>query len=186
VRAIAALALTLVLPLSAGAQEQECPGVRVGETTYAELTAKLRTLGTAYRELPPDREAGTGPGIFVQTTPLCPGFKRPAQGGVHFFVPGSMKLAVMIENFRFTPEGHWAIEQLLDSHYDPAPDAPADRVQADVLAPQITKTWMREGLVVRLRRDAPDVPPLYSGVEYRRPDLVAEMQRGVAAGPGAR
>jgi hypothetical protein len=186
VRALAGLALALSLPLSAGAQEQECPGLRVGETTYTELIAKLRAQGTPFRELPPDREAGTGRGIFVQTTPLCPGFGRPAQGGVHFFVPGSMKLAVMIVNLRFTPEGHWAIEQLLDGHYDSLPDAPADRVQADVLAPQITKTWTRDGLVVRLRRDAPDVPPLYSGVEYRRPDLVADMEREVAAGPGAR
>jgi hypothetical protein len=185
VRGVVAL-LFATLSLAAAAQEQECPGVRVGETTYAELAAKLRAAGSAFRDIPRDRDLGTGRGIFVQGAPLCPGFGRTAQGTVHYFAPGSMTLAVMIVNFRFTPDGHWAMEQLLDGRYDPAPDAPADRIKPDVLAPQITKTWTREGLVVRLRRDAPDVPPLYTGVEYRRPDLVAEMERGAAGDPVGR
>ncbi len=185
-KVIALLLAAMGLSASATAQEQECPGVRVGETKYAEVASKLRALGASYREIPSDRETGTGVGIFVQGAPLCPGFGRTAQGAVHYFSPGSMTLAVMIVNFRYTPEGHWTMEQLLDGRYDPAPDARPDPVKPDVLAAQITKTWMREGLVIRLRRDAPDVPPLYTGVEYRRPDLVAEMERGVAGKPGAR
>lgn len=174
------------LSASVAAQEQECPGVRVGETKYAEVASKLRALGATYREIPADRESGTGVGIFVQGAPLCPGFGRTAQGTIHYFAPGSMRLAVMIVNFRYTPEGHWTMEQLLDGRYDPALDVKPDPVKSDVLAAQITKTWMREGLVVRLRRDAPDVPPLYTGVEYRRPELVAEMERDIAGRPGAR
>lgn len=185
-KVIALLLAATGLSANAAAQEQECPGVRVGEAKYAEVASKLRASGVSYREIPSDREAGTGVGIFVQGAPLCSGFGRPAQGTVHYFAPGSMTLAVMIVNFRYTPEGHWTMEQLLDGRYDPAPDAKPDPVKPDVLAAQITKTWMREGLVVRLRRDAPDVPPLYTGVEYRRPDLVAEMERGATGKPGAR
>jgi hypothetical protein len=180
VRFTTGLLLALCLPAGVAAQEKECPGVRVGEIEYAQLAAKLRAAGASYREIPPDRDTGSGRGIFVRGAPLCPGFGRTAQGTVHYFVPGSLRLAVMIVNFRFSPEGHWAMEQWLDTRYDPAPEAPADPARPDVLAPQITKTWTREALVVRLRRDAPDVPPLYTGVEYRRPDLVAEMERGAA------
>lgn len=177
---------SLVLASGAAAQEQECPSVRVGETRYAQLVQLLRDAGIAFREIPPDRESGAGRGLFVQGSPLCPGFGRQSQGTVHYFVPGTTTLALMIANFRYTPEGHWAMEQLLDERYAPMPAAPADPVRPDVLAAQITKTWSRDALVVRLRRDAPDVPPLYTGVEYRRPDLVAEMERAVRASPGAR
>lgn len=183
---LALLLAAVSLPASVGAQEQECPGLQVGETTYAQVAAKLRAAGVSYREIPPDRESRTGVGIFVQGAPLCSGFGRPGQGTVHYFAPGSMMLAVMIVNFRYTPEGHWTMEQLLDGRYDPAQAIGPDPVKSDVLAPRITKTWMREGVVVRLRQDAPDVPPLYTGVEYRKPELVAEMERGVAAMPRVR
>ena len=166
------------------AQEHECPGIRVGETTYAEVVERLRAAGVPYQEVPADREGGTGRGLFVQGAPLCPGFDRPGQGSMHYFVPGTRRLAVMIVNFRFSEGGHWALEQALDAVY-PGAQAPSPGASGrNTLAPQVTKTWAQDGLVVRLRRDAPDMPPLYSGVEYLRPELVEEMERAVRGSKG--
>ena len=45
VKVIALLLAAMGWSASAAAQEQECPGVRVGETRYAEVASKLRALG---------------------------------------------------------------------------------------------------------------------------------------------
>ena len=161
----------------AWAQERECPDIRVGVTTYAEVAGKLQAAGVKFQQVPADHETGTGRGIFVKGAPLCPGFGKPGLGTIHFFAPGTNALAAMVVNFRDSPNLHWELEQFLDQRFDPLPAAePARKTDPDSLAPVITKAWSRDGVVVRLRQDAPDVPPMYSGVEYLRPDIVAEME----------
>jgi hypothetical protein len=169
----------------AAAQEQECPGIHVGETTFDAVVDRLRASGATHQEVPADRDAGTGRALFAQGAPLCPGFGRPGQGTALYFVPGTRRLAAMIVNFRFSEEGHWALEQALDAAYADAETPAPEQPPRGSIAPRVTKTWVRDGLVVRLRRDAPDVPPLYSGVEYLRPDVVEEMESAVRSRRGA-
>ena len=161
----------------AWAQERECPDIRVGVTTYADVAGKLQAAGVKFQRVPPDFDAGTGRGIFVKGAPLCPGFGKPGLGTMHFFAPDTNVLAAMVVNFRYSPTLHWDLEQFLDRRFDALPAAEAMRkTDPEVLAPVITKAWSRDGVVVRLRQDAPDVPPMYSGVEYLRPDIVAAME----------
>jgi hypothetical protein len=173
---IAALIFALVA-VEAGAQERECPDIKVGVTTYGDIAGRLEAAGIRFQQVRPDEETGNGRGIFVKGAPLCPGFGRPGLGTMHFFAPGSNLLAAMVVNFRYAPDTHWALEQFLDERFEALPAAARARpTDPDTLAPVITKAWSRDGIVVRLRQDAPDVPPMYSGVEYLRPDIVADME----------
>lgn len=165
-----------LLATQAWAQERECPDIRIGVSTLADIAGKLKAAGSRYERLYPDAEAGTGSGIFVKGAPLCPGFGKPGLGTMHYFAPGSNVLAAMVVNFRFSPAGHWELEQFLDERFEALPTGQTPKAAPDTLAPVITKAWSRDGVVVRLRQDAPDVPPMYSGVEYLRPDIVADME----------